>query len=53
MSNSNVFDVTFPLGLIRLELQLLMEDYLVSKVLTEVLEKECVRDLTIHLSTGK
>ena len=45
-----VFDVTLPLGLIRLELQLLLEDCL-KKIASEV-ANGCSKDLTIHLSAG-
>ena len=45
------FDVTLPLGLIRLEMQLLLEDRL-RKVAAEV-GSGCTKDLTIHLSAGQ
>lgn len=48
---NDLFDVTLPLGLIRLELLLLLEDYL--KKVTEEVRGGSTKDLTIHLSAGK
>lgn len=47
----DLFDITLPLGLMRLEMQLLLEDAL-RKVAAEV-GSGCTKDLIIHLSAGQ
>lgn len=47
----DVFELLFPPGLIRLELQLLLEDYLRKKAVQEV-QKGNTHDLAIHMSAG-
>ena len=47
---NDVFDVTLPLGLVRLELQLLLENCL-ENLASEVVSGS-TKDLVIHLSAG-
>ena len=51
LTRGNLFEIMFPLGVTKLELQLLLEDHL--KKLTLDITKERMRNLVIHLSPSK